>query len=403
MRTVAPIPAFHNLALRAPLALGLVAIAFGAPKPAPAQSFLGFRALGVPIETAGGRAIALGNLGIGLPQVAVSPTDPAISARLLEPTVTVSMQPSWGDFQIGDQSGTTRTTRFPLIAIGYPAARGGVVTLSVAGHMEQRWVGERDRLIEIGGEDVPISDRFETDGGTSVARLGWAQPLGDKLSLGVNAGLYVGRLAQVFDRTLDSLAVDGDVRPYTEEYNWGYSGFTLAAGFGFDPHELLHLGGAVEWSSDLTETPDDDTDGGVNSYDIPLRLTAGATGRLTQRLLVSTSFVYQDWSGAEGFPEGVVSGRKLSYGAGLEWRAVQRESRSIPIRLGYRSGAPPFRYQSQDPSESALSLGVGLNLVEFEGYRLGWIDIAVERASRTSLPLDESFWRATISLGVSRF
>ncbi len=369
---------------------------------AAAQSFLGFRALGVPVETAGARALALGNLGMGLPGVALSPTDPAASARLELPTVTVSMQPSWGDFRMDGQSGETRTTRFPLVAIGYPAF-DGVVTVSLAGHMEQRWVGVRSQVLPLGGADVPIEDSFETDGGTSVARIGWAQTLGERLSIGALAGLYVGRLEQIFDRRLDSLVVGSEVRPYSEAHRWSYTGYTLAAGVGFDPHELIHLGGALEWSSGLTETPDEDTSGGVNRYDIPLRLSVGGTGRLTQRLLLAGSMVYQDWSGAEGFVEGVASSRKTSWGAGIEWRAVQQEFRSIPVRVGYRSGAPPFRFESQDPAETAWSLGLGLNLVELEGTPFGWIDLAVERAARTSPPLDESFWRATVSLGISRF
>lgn len=369
---------------------------------AAAQSFLGFRALGVPIEAAGARALALGNLGIGLPDIAVSPTDPAASARLLLPTVTVSMQPSWGDYNLGDQTGTTNTTRFPLIAIGYPATDSGVVTLSLAGHMEQRWVGERNQVVELGGVDVPIDDHFETDGGTSVARLGWAQPVSRWLTAGASVGIYVGRLNQLFDRRLDSLVVGPEVRTYRESYQWGYSGYTFQAGFGLDPHPLVHLGGAIEWSSDLAETPDENTAGRVNHYDIPLRLSLGATAGLTQRLLFNSSVVYQDWSGAQGFADGVVSDRKVGWGAGIEWRVVQQEFRSVPIRAGYRSGAPPFRFASQDPIESAWSVGVSFNLVELESTPLGWIDLGIERATRTSLPLDESFWRGTISLGISR-
>lgn len=374
------------------------------PRAASAQSFLGFRALGVPVEAVGGRATSLGNLGIGLPLVAVSPTDPAAAARLAAPTITASMQPSWGDFAMGDQSGTSRTTGFPFIAIGYPVgATGGVATVSVAGHMQQRWAGERTEDIRLGGLDVPINDRFETDGGTSVARFGFAQPFGERIALGVSVGTYVGRLNQSFDRTLDSLIVGTDVQPYSEEYLWDYGGYTLAAGIALDPHDLVHIAGAIEWSTDLKESPRGETVGAVNSYGIPLRLSAGATGQLTQRLLINTSFVYQDWSGAGGFASGVLSGNKMSYGVGIEWRAIQQESRSVPFRVGYRSGAPPFRFDAQDPSESVWTAGIGLNLVELDGLPLGWVDLAVERGSRTSLPLDENFWRGTISIGISQF
>ncbi len=393
-------PRLTRRALLPALALALLTLA--APNPAASQSFLGFRALGVPIATAGGRSLALGNFGIGLPNAAVSPMDPAAAAGIALPTITVSMQPSWGDFQFGSQSGETRTTRFPLIAIGYPA-RGGVVTVSFAGHMEQRWRGTRTQIEPIDGVDVPIEDSFETEGGTSVARLGWAQRLGNQLSVGVSAGLYVGRLDQVFDRRLDSLVVGNEVRPYTESAQWAYGGYTVAAGFGFDPHELIHLGGALEWSSDLSETPEEGTEGAVTHYGIPLRLSAGATGSLTQRLSLNTSAVYQDWTGAKGFATGVTTNRKLSWGAGIEWRAMQQETRSFPVRVGYRSGAPPFRFESQDPTETSWSFGLGLNLVELEGAPFGWIDLGMERATRTSLPFNENFWRGTISLGISRF
>ncbi len=384
------------------IAIALIAII--APHAASAQSFLGFRALGVPVEAVGGRATSLGNLGIGLPLVAVSPTDPAASARLLAPTITVSMQPSWSDFAMGDQNGTSRTTGFPFIAIGYPVnGTGGTATLSVAGHMEQRWAGERTENIRLGGVDVPVNDRFETNGGTSVARLGYAQPFGERIALGVSVGTYVGRLNQVFDRNLDSLTVGDDVQPYSEEYLWDYSGYTLAAGIALDPHDLVHIAGALEWSGDLTESPRGETVGAEKSYGIPLRLSAGATGRLTQRLLINTSFVYQDWAGVDGYASGVLSANKMSYGVGLEWRAIQQESRSFPLRLGYRSGAPPFRFDAEDPAESVWTAGLGLNLVELDGLPIGWVDLAVERGSRTSLPLDENFWRGTISIGISQF
>lgn len=374
------------------------------PASANAQSFLGFRALGVPVEAVSGRATGLANLGIGLQGVGVSATDPAGAARLPAPTITVAMQPMWGDFVMGDQSGTTRTTRFPFIAIGYPAtASGGVATVSISGHMEQRWAGERTENIRLGGIDVPVNDRFETDGGTSIARLGWAQAFGDRISLGVSVGTYVGRLNQTFDRNLDSLVVGTDVRPYTEEYLWDYSGYTASAGIAFDPHDLIHIGGAIEWSSALEESPRDGTAGGTGSYEIPLKMSAGASGRLTQRILLNTSFVYQDWSSAEGFADGVLSSSKMSYGVGLEWRVIQRENRSFPLRLGYRSGAPPFRFDAQDPAETVWTAGLGFNLVEIDGVPIGWVDLAVERGSRTSLPLDESFWRGTISIGISQF
>ncbi len=393
-----PPPGFPPLRLL-PLALLLVALV---PAGAGAQSFVGFRALGLPVGAAGARAVALGNLGIGLPGVQVNASDPASGAQVLFPTVSVSMQPTWGDFDLDGQVGTSRTTRFPMLGIGYPVPSAqGTITVSLSGHMEQRWAGEQERIVSLGGIDVPVSDRFETNGGTSVARLGWAQRLGDRFALGASAGTYLGRIDQEFERTLDSLVVGSDVRSYEEDSSWRYGGYTFSAGFMADPHDLIHLAGAVEWSADLTQQPRLANGERSRSYSIPLRLSGGATSRLSQRLHINTSFVYQDWSAAQGFEAEVVSTDKLSYGAGLEVQLIQRETRSFPLRLGYRHSALPFGYSDNGATETSWSLGFGMNLVEVEGVRFGWMDFAAERGMRVSAPLSENFWRATISLGIS--
>ena len=377
--------------------------ALAAPATVSAQSFLGFRALGVPVRAIDARATALGNLGIGLAQVEISATDPAASARLVFPTLGVTMQPSWGSFDVGEQTGTSRTNRLPLLGIGYPLTSvGGVVTASLSGHLEQRWVAKRRSTVILNEVEVEVEDSYRNEGGTSVLRLGWAQRVGSRLSLGVSAGSYLGRLERVFDRELDSLAVGGEVYSFREQSAWRYSGFLVSAGFNADPHSLIHLAGAAEWSGTLSEVPQEDTEG-EGRYTIPVRFSAGATGRLSPRLALNVSGVYQDWAASDGFLAGVTSGRKWSYGAGVELHLVDGETRSLPVRLGYRRLAPPFRFESEDPAESVWSLGVGLNLVEADDLRFGWMDLAFERGSRHSAPLNERYWRATVTLGISRF
>lgn len=386
--------------LRAAIFVLLVA----APAPAAAQSFLGFRALGEPVLAADGRTVGVGNLGIGLARTGLSASDPAAPMALVLPTISLTMQPTWGSFEVGDETGTSNTTRFPLIAIGFPVPRvRGIATVSLAGYMDQRWTGLRSETRDLGGQQVFIQDTLQTSGGASVARIGWAQRIGPWVSLGATAGAYVGRLEQFFDRGLDSLAtIPTGVEPYSQNRRWRYGGYNLAAGIALDPHSLVHLAGAVEWSSDLTEDPRPGTPGGTKRYSVPLRLSGGATLQLTPRMLLNGSVALQDWSTAAGFPEGTLSGRRFSYGGGIEWRPIHRETRSFPLRVGYRHVSPPFRYENQDPVESVWTLGAGINFVELAGIRLGWMDVAMERGSRTSHPLSERFWRATVSLGISR-
>lgn len=386
-----------------PLRAAAVLAALALPGAASAQSFMGARGLGVPVVAVGARAAALGNLGIGLGGVEVSAGDPATWAGLVLPTVSITMQPAWGEFDMNEQAGNSRATRFPLLGIGYPVPGArGAVTISLAGHMEQRFVAVNRSTVILNEVEVEAEDRRAVDGGTSVVRLGWAQRLGSRLAVGLSVGSYVGRLEEVLDRELDSLAVGGEVYSLLEENSWRYGGTSVIAGFNADPADLLHVAGAVEWSRDLKEAPLGET-AGESAYSIPPRFSGGATGRLSPRLHLNVSAVYQDWSAAEGFGDGVVSERKWNFGAGLEWLLVGGETRSLPVRFGYRRLAAPFRYEEEDPVESIWSLGAGFNFVKAGNKRFGWMDVALERSARTSEPLAERFWRATVSLGVARF
>lgn len=387
-----------------PILLAAALLSIALPAELAAQSFLGFRALGSPVLATDGRTVGAGNIGIGLSGLEFSVLDPSASARLILPTVTAAMQPTWGTFELEDETGSSNTTRFPLIGVGFPIPQArGVATITLAGFMEQRWTGERTETVELGGEDAVVEDRFETTGGTSIVRIGWAQRINRRLALGISAGAYTGRLEQLFDRRLDSLEVKGLVRSYSEFSEWRYSGYTFTAGVSADPHNLVHLAGSVEWSGDIEENPRGETGGGTNAYSVPLRFAGGGTVKLTPRLMLNGSVAYQDWSTATGFPDGAVSHLKFTYGGGLEWRAIEQQARSFPLRIGYRRVVPPFRYQRYDPVETVWSAGVGINVLEDEGIRFGWIDLAAEYGNRTSQPLSERFWRGTVSLGISRF
>ncbi len=369
-----------------------------------AQSVIGAKGLGTPIGAPDGRTAALGNLGIGLMGTGVSPTDPTSAVDLLLPTVTVSMQPTWGDFTLRDgESQSVRGTRFPLIGIGYPVdALGGAVSVTLGGFLEQRWGVQTPGFVDLGGSEVRSEDRFLSEGGISHARFGWSQRMGAKLAVGATVGSYVGSLEQGFLRALDSLEVRGG-ETFTESSKWRYQGKTVGLGVRYDPSALVRVSGALEFSGDLTVAPQEGTTGERSAVSIPARFSVGATGRLTPRLVLNGSLVYQDWSGAGGLVAGVAGNQSLSFGGGVEWDAIIGTTRALPLRMGYRRVSLPFRFDGSDSVESSYSAGIGLNMSQTAGVRFGWIDLAVERGTRNSGVLSESFWRGTFSVGISRF
>ncbi len=73
-------------------------------------------------------------------------------------------------------------------------------------------------------------------------------------------------------------------------------------------------------------------------------------------------------------------------------------ARSLPLRLGYRHTDLPFRPGDDDPVESVLAAGIGINLRQIGTLSLARMDLAVERGSRDAGSFSEAFTRMTVTL-----
>lgn len=155
----------------------LLVVAAGAPGVA-AQSLLSGRGFGMPFLATDARGTALGGTGIGLVGGEMSPTDPAAAARLGLPSIGFTAQASWAEQTDGAWSGEARGTRFPALALGYPA-RFGTVTVSLSGYLDQRWNWASTHRIELDGDGARarVTDQFQSNGGISTVRLGVARSI----------------------------------------------------------------------------------------------------------------------------------------------------------------------------------------------------------------------------------
>jgi len=384
----------------AAVAVGLHLLTGGAA----AQSLLSLGGLGSPLDPLDARARAMGSVGVGLFGPSLLPGDPGAARALLVPTLTFTMQPTWGTATDGTRSADLQGTRFPLLGIAYPVSPlRGMVTLTFGAFMDQRWALRRTATVSLVDRSVEVQDFFRSDGGISTVQVGWAQQLGDRLVVAAAAGRYTGSVTRTFVRSLDSLAVGADVTPFTDGGRWTYSGLTATVGAVFDPVELLRVSGSLTWSGTLEATPSEETRAPGASYRLPLTLRAGASGALTSRLALSTSLAYSAWptSPGAGLTSEVVVGGVWDVGVGIEWKGPRVKERDLPLRLGYRRRVLPFRLGPGGPSESILAGGVGLHLAQFEDLALARIDLALERTHRESGAFAEDFWRGSISLHVS--
>lgn len=385
------------------LILALLGLASLSPALA-GQSLFGSQGLGMLVEPLDARARALGTLGVGLLGPSLSPTDLASAAGIYLPTAQVTLQPQWVDGELAGQPISTQGTRFPQMGLAYPVpSLGGTALLHFESFLDQRWEVQETSVQEFRGTPVPVYDVFRSDGGISTFRLGWAQRVGDDLSLGVGVGARMGSVTRAFFRIIDVEDLF-DMVPFSTGGEWQYSGLTASLGFQWDPVQALRLGGTVSWSGDLEAKPTELTDGDPVSFDLPTEFRFGASGILTPRLAMSVGFSFADWKSSNELlgPESV-AGSVWSYGGGLEWAGPRLGARNFPIRIGIRKSDLPFTFEGEKPKENVLSGGIGLNLMPPQSGLVGAVDLALEKGTRDAGSLSESFWRATVTFRVGSF
>jgi hypothetical protein len=392
LRTLVPV-----LAAVVTLSLSLL------PGPLAGQSLLSTQGLGFPLEPLDARSRALGSMGLGLSGAALLPTDPAAAAGLRIPTVNISVQPLWGEGDLEGDGLESRSTRFPLMGLAYPVSElRGMVTLTFGGFMDQRWEVEEERTLSLGDTTTQVTDIFKSDGGVSAVRIGWSQRLRDNLSVGLNVGTHTGSVRRTFIRSFDSLAVSEGIQPFRDGGKWQFSGLTGSVGVNWNPSTLLRVAGSVTWSGDLDAEPGDDTKGEAATFALPLQLRVGASGLLTPRLILHLSASRSDWGENDNGLQGeAVEGPVWGFGGGVEWEGPTWGARNFPLRLGYRYAELPFLFQGAEPSETAFSAGLGLNLTRAENLILAGMDLGVERGERDAGILSETFWRGTVTFRVA--
>ena len=358
----------------------------------------------MPLSPLDARARALGSPGVGLMGPSLTPVNVASAARILLPTGQITLQPHWVDGDLNGEPVSTHGTRFPHLGLAYPVRTlNGTAVLHIGSFLDQRWEVRESTDQEILGETVPVTDIFKSDGGVSTVQLGWAQRVGDRLSLGVGVGSRIGSVIRTFQRIIDP-GGSFSVSPYRTGGEWQYSGLTATAGFQWDPFGALRLGGSVHWSQDLKAKALAAADETTATFDIPTEYRIGATGILTPRLHLSAGMTFADWKPSGDLLDPTsVAGSVLGFGTGLEWAGPTWGIRTFPIRLGYMQTELPFTFQGQSPTEEAFTGGIGLNLVPLTSGYMAVADLGFERGSRDSGSLSESFWRVSVTLRVGSF
>ncbi|MEJ2678435.1 MAG: hypothetical protein P8174_05075 [Gemmatimonadota bacterium] len=377
--------------------------------PVTAQSLFASQGLGVPADATDARARILGGLGIGLLGPNVSLVNPASPAGTLRKGFSAVMVTTPGTMSQGNQHGYVTSTRFPLIRAVLPIGTRWVVTAAYGGYLDQDWSVRSDRQEAIGADTVPVRDIVRSSGGVGQYRLGLAYSLGSRLAVGVAAGGYSGQQQILVSRQFTDTTTLTEVESFQSRLARSYSAPMISAGLRWDPASFARLGASVTLPGRLKMNAEQ---GQLANRTVPLpvQVAGGASAYLSPDLLLAASARWSGWSKANtalmttNVPAGVPAARDTwEIGGGLEYASTARQSRTMPLRLGFRYAQLPFSFDGQLPTEWAVGGGFGLRV----GPRLdpqALIDVGVERGARGSSAngnLHETFWQ--ISLSVSLF
>lgn len=398
--------------MRSPSARTVLTLALmaGAAGSLTGQSLTAVRGLGYPILPADARSEALGGLGIGLMGLAVPFTNPASPAGVDRRGVVVAAAATNRRSVLGDVTGRTGATRFPLIRILFPVGRvvlsGGYGTF-----LDQSWSVIRDGSESVGGGSISYRDVVQSVGGIGQAYLGAAAPVGDRFALGLAVGRYTGSQDVSISRVFDTTSV-GLLEPYSEARTFRYGGPSVQVGFRWDPLDVLRVGGSVKWSGTLRA---DSLAGPVPSrdFDLPIQVAGGASAYLAPGLLAAFSGRWSGWSvtdptGNLADPDADITSRDTwELGGGLELDNPERRAlRTFPLRLGFQYRQLPFTFVSDNPREWLAGLGLGMRMGTNVDTPLARVDLTIQRGARTAtgsatIPdLNEVVWRFALSISL---
>ncbi|MQA91493.1 MAG: hypothetical protein GEU90_14920 [Gemmatimonas sp.] len=389
------------------LLTAMVAVAFTAG-PSAGQSLFDARGLGYTLEPIDARSRGLGGVALGLPEPQISWVNPADAVGLLEPGLVIGYQ--YDNFDSNALVGGTSegsTARFPLLMAAFPAGSRWVLMAGYGGFLDQNWRLEQPDSLVLAPDTVGITDITSSDGGVARLRFGVAYQILPTLGVGLGVDAYTGDVEHVERRRFE---FQDSTAATCCRAAWDYDGLGFTAGIRYVPVEALSIGASLSYGGTLdAEAIPRDTmvlssaEGESTSFDLPTSFRAGAAGRIGQATVVVLGGSWTGWSTLDE-PLLQAGGARDAWtvGGGIEYEGLAIASRPLPLRLGARTGALPFRWNVADAQgwaqERALTVGSGLVLA---GGAVR-TDVAFEFGNRdgANSGLDESFWRFDLSVRV---
>ena len=250
---------------------------------------------------------------------------------------------------------------------------------------------------------------YESQGGTSVFRIGFSYRPISSIHLGAAYNYNFGTLSQVWDITFDNGTYYGTKQSRAASHN----GSTFSFGAIYSGVNNLTVGAMVttgteirsSTSYDFSYSTNDSTVTGVaGTITLPMVFGFGASYLLNDHLLIAMDYSAQDWTNAKSYdqPQTELS-LSQKIGGGIEFAPSKETGASFIERSDFRLGSfyrtSYIKLQEQSINELAFTAGMGFPIGT---HTRG--DIAFEygmRGKSSDMFGKESILRLSLSISAS--
>ncbi len=357
--------------------------------------------LGVPVAAIDARAAAMGGTGIGLLDGSLSARNPADMGFFNQPVLGITYAPE--SISVKGQSGEFDSGRSRLSIL-----RGAIPfdewTLGVAfaAELDQDWQVEFSDTLSTSLGTFPFTEQQVSDGGVSSVNFTLTRRIAGVI-LGIEYGILTGNLRQRFSRVFESDTADigNRIASVGGTTGWSYAGSRFRVGVASNLTDRIRVSGDVSIQGDLTA--ENDSSGVLlrsRTFEMPTAFEAGASARISPRVLVTGAVGWTDWSGSLAVTKEFVASDVVWFGIGAELTGARLLGARLPLRLGLRRTDLPFHAPGMtQPTETALTLGLGLRVSDEQAR----IDLAFEFGSRGDLEasgVEETFQRLSLTVAL---
>ena len=331
----------------------------------------------------------------------VSTLNPAALVNWGGSAVYFQVEPEFRTVTTPSVSDRTTTARYPLTTAALQLGTRWIAGVAWSTFLDRSWATRSRTMHQLGGEDVPATTTFRSEGAINDVRLAVAYVARPWLRVGLGAHALTGQnRLTVLDEFDDSLTF----RPLREDTTISYRGAALSAGVEVRAGRVASVAASARVGGRINS---ESGDASLSRANVPNRfgVTVAYLGIANSAIALRTS--YEKWSALNGLGSAglrAVDAWDTGVGADIAGPRLGTD-RPLMLRFGGRWRTLPFAVTPLDNGtvgeprkvrERSISLGAGTSFAR--GRVTG--DIGVIRSDRDAgLSVDERAW--ILSLGIS--